>query len=125
MKMVEWGKGWLRAKHDRTFLVCMGLSLVLWLGMSGWMLWKLIPEGKRSGVIVTHYTIYLGIDQVQAWPYVFVVVGVALAMVLVNAVIAIGLSAKDDLAAKAIGWMTLVMMVLWIVSQWYIVRVNV
>ena len=123
--MAEWGKGWLRARHDRIFLACFSSALLLWFLMSGWMLWKLIPEAKRSGLVIVHYTVYLGIDDVRSWPYVFQMAGVAFGIWLGNLLVAIRMSSRDELAGRAIAWMTFVMMVLWIVSQWYIVRVNV
>lgn len=79
----------------------------------------------RSGVVILHYTIYLGIDQVQAWPWIFLSPGIMFTIWVVNTLFALGCFANHELAAKACVAMTASIVVLWGVSSFFLVLVNI
>ena len=98
-----------------------GAVTVTWIS---YYLWRLIPEGLRSGVLVLHYNIYLGIDDVRAWPWIFLSPGIMLLILLTNTSIAFGLYRTDTLAARTLMVVSVVLVAIWIVSSFFLIHVN-
>lgn len=100
------------------------LSLLIFVATSFFVLWKLIPEGLRSGVLTMHYTIYLGIDDVRPWPWIFVVPGGLAAVLLVNSILSFGLFRSDALAARALTGLATAVLIIGAVSSFFLVLIN-
>ncbi len=115
----------MRARRDRLIFWSSFFSVALWLLTSAWVIWKLFPEGKRAGILVLHYTVYLGIDDVRPWPWVFRSIGIVAGIAIVNAIVSLLVIQKDALAARAMSMLTTAIVILWSVSQIFVVRVNV
>ncbi len=95
--------------------------LLLW---SAYFLWRLIPEGLRSGVLVMHYNIYLGIDDVRPWPWIFLLPGSMIAVFVTNAILAGGIYRQHVLAARTLVAVSGVLVGLWLVSSFFLIHVN-
>jgi hypothetical protein len=73
---IAWDDPWYKWQSIATVLLC--------IAASAFVLWKIIPVGIESGLIVFHYNQYFGIDEVQPWWWVFVYIGTVLAIVFVD-----------------------------------------
>ena len=92
--------------------------------ITGFVLWKLLPIGLRSGVLTFHYTIYLGIDDVRAWPWIFYPLGTMFGVFLLNLLISLGVFRQDELAARALVGLAGGIAVIWGVGMVFLTRVN-
>jgi len=124
MAFEEWRNSIKRAWHDPFIRWTSILELVAILAGSAFFLWRLIPEGLRSGVLILHYNIYLGIDDVRAWPWIFFVPGAMLVVYLADLVAACVLLKTDELAARALVALTAVLTVAWAVAAFFLILVN-
>ncbi len=97
------------------FLVCIS---------GGFFLIRLLPEGWRSGVITMHYTIYLGIDDVRPWPWIFFIPGTALGTIACDVLIALGLYRRHALASRTVLTAGLATTIVWAVGLFFLLRVN-
>lgn len=88
------------------------------------VLWKLIPVGLRSGVLTFHYTIYLGIDDVRAWPWIFVPLGTMFGVLLLNFLFALGVFRRDKLASRALIGLAAAIAIIWGVGMIFLRLVN-
>jgi len=88
------------------------------------ILWRLIPEGLRSGVLVMHYNIYLGIDYVRPWQWIILIPAVMILTFLINTFLALWLYRPDELASKTLVAVTAVLTVLWCIGSFFLVLVN-
>ncbi len=101
------------------------LNAVFIICISSYTLWRLIPEGLRSGMLTLHYTIYLGIDEVRPWPWIFILPLTMLFVWAVNFFTALGLYRKDKLAARTLVAVLTLINVVSIICLFFIVVVNI
>lgn len=100
------------------------VSLILAGSMSGYAVWRLVPEGMRSGVLALHYTMYLGIDDVRAWPWLFALPVSMFALLILNAIVAAGIYRTDAFAARVVSALSCALTIVWSVGMFFIVRIN-
>lgn len=125
MRWEEWKFSARLAVQD-VFVRWTGLAaIIMVIGMSSFLLWRLLPEGWRSGVITIHYNVYLGIDDVRPWPWIFALPGAALIVLLVDILIAFGMFRHSALASRTIIAMGGVAAILWAIGIFFIILVNV
>ncbi|MCC7357247.1 hypothetical protein IT408_01955 [Candidatus Uhrbacteria bacterium] len=124
MTLEAWKFSAKLAWQDR-YLRIVGIStLLVFLGWTSFFAWRLIPEGIRSGVLVMHYNIYLGIDDVRPWPWVFVSPFAYVGLYLLDLVIAAGIYRSDTIAARTIVTIGTVTGILWGISSFFLILVN-
>lgn len=112
------------AWQDR-FVRYVGLgTLFLIMAWSAFLLVRLVPEGVRSGVIVMHYNIYLGVDDVRAWPWIIALPAVMFAVYVLNTAIAAGIFRADALAARTLVALALGVTIIWGIATFFITLVN-
>ena len=112
------------AWQDR-YLRILGIStLVAFVVWTGFFSWRLIPEGMRSGVLVMHYNVYLGIDDVRPWPWIALSPSAFLALYTIDLVIAAGMYRSDAIAARALATIGSVTGILWGISSFFLILVN-
>ena len=99
-------------------------TVLFYSAMTGGILFRLIPIGLRSGVLTLHYNIYLGIDEVRPWPWIFLAPMMMLGIILVNQTIAFGMFRHHELAARTLVILTTVFTLLWGVSSFFTMSVN-
>lgn len=91
---VAWDDPWYRWQSVVTGAVALVGSV--------FFLWRMIPEGLRSGLLVLHYNLYVGIDEVQPWPWVIALVVGFLLLVLVDLFAAGFLFRRDRIASRVV-----------------------
>ena len=125
MQWGEWKFSAQRAAQDRFtrwITICIAIVLII----SGtYLLVRLIPVGRQSGILTLHYNVYLGIDEVGAWPWVFAFIGSAIALVIIDVFFAFGLFRSDPLASKTLLAITLLTLIIWLVGSFFLVSVNI
>lgn len=72
-----------------------------------------------------HYTIYIGIDDVRSWQWLFFVPGVALATVITDFAIALGLFRRHPLASRTLAATSFVTAVVWAIGSFFLINVNI
>ncbi len=87
-------------------------------------LWRLIPEGLQSGILVFHYNVYVGIDSVQSWPWIFVAAAVFLTLLFLDFLLSGFLFRHDRLASRVVLCMASVFTALVLVGTYFLVLVN-
>lgn len=113
---VAWDDPWYRWQSLLTALVAL-IGTVL-------ALWRLIPEGLQSGILVFHYNVYVGIDAVQPWPWVFMVAAIFFVLLFADLLISGFLFRHDRLASRVVLCMASVFTVLVLVGTYFLVLVN-
>lgn len=125
MRWEEWKFSARRAAQDSFVRWTTVSTVVLLVGMSSYLLVRVLPVAWRSGVVTMHYTIYLGIDDVRPWPWIFFVPGVAIFFGLLDLLIAFGIYLRDALASRTLVALALITAILWTVGSFFLLRVNV
>lgn len=94
------------------------------LGGSAFFLWRTIPEGLRSGLLVLHYNLYVGIDAVFPWPWV-IVLPVALLVIVFTDILASGfLFRRDRIASRVLLCTASVFTAVGLVGAFFLTLVN-
>lgn len=124
MRWDEWRFSAALAWRDIFVRSITGISFVLAGSISGYAIWRLVPEGMRSGVLALHYTMYLGIDDVRAWPWIFALPGSIFSLLLVNAVVSAGIYRTDVFAARVLSTLSCALTIVWSVGMFFLVRIN-
>ncbi len=124
MRWDEWRFSATLAWRDLFVRYGTGFAALAAGASSGYMLWRLIPEGLRSGVLALHYTMYLGIDDVRPWPWVFALPAMVLGVLTVNAAVAAGMYRGDTLAARTLTALSCAIAIVWCVGSFFLVRIN-
>jgi len=124
MRWAEWRfsakLGW-QNRFIRWLTIVNALVIVF---MSVFVLWRLIPEGLRASVLTMHYNVYLGIDDVRDWRWIFLLPGAMLVVFAGNLLFALGIYRHHALAAKVLVAFSSALTVLWCVGSFFIVLVN-
>ncbi len=125
MTLAEWRFSARLAWQDAFIRWTTVASAIVVVIVSGFILWHLIPEGLRSGILTMHYTIYLGIDDIQSWPWAFIVPGGMFGIVLVNTILSFGVFRSDAIAARALTALTAVIILIASIGSFFLVSINV
>ena len=85
------------------------VTIFLVVAMSGFYVWQIFPSVKGRGYFIMHYNLYLGIDDVRNWPWVFVLPIAWLIITLIDLAFAYGVYRLDvhfavSLALLAFSW---------------------
>ena len=124
MRLEEWRFSATLAWRDPFMRWATLACLLVAFGMTGYVLTKLIPQGLTSGVLATHYTMYLGIDDVRAWPWVFSIPAGIIALIGANAIVAAGIFRTDPLATRMLTALSCAATIVWTVGSLFLVRIN-
>ncbi|MBM3204929.1 hypothetical protein FJZ48_03050 [Candidatus Uhrbacteria bacterium] len=92
-------KAWLfsaKRAWARPFIRWTTIATIAMIGISSLLfLWNIIPQREQGGTLVLHYNIYLGIDKVHPWGWVFLLPGAWLVLSLVDFIFAFGWYQED------------------------------
>ena len=124
MTLAEWRFSALLAWQDAFIRWTTVLAATVTLAMSVFVLLKLIPEGVRSGTVTMHYSIYLGIDDVRSWPWLFEIPAGLMAVLLVNTAVSFGLYKSDVLAARTFAGIALSIISIASIGSFFLVLIN-
>ncbi len=111
-----WQNPWTRWITVMTFFLVLTSSL--------WFLWKIIPARRPNGTAVLHYTIYLGIDAVRPWWWVFFLPLTWILVTALDLLLAFGYHRKDPHFSFSLFALALAWSVPWVVALFYLVRIN-
>jgi hypothetical protein len=125
MTIAEWRFSAQLAFYDPFIRWASFLALLVATVTSAYMLFRLVPEGLRSGVTVFHYTIYLGIDDVRNWVWVSVFPVGLYTVFIFNTVFALGLYRLDVLAARTLTGLATTIIIIASISSFFLVRINI
>jgi hypothetical protein len=103
-------------------MICIAIVLII---SGAFQLVRLIPVGRQSGILTLHYNVYLGIDEVGSWPWVFAFIGGAIGLAIIDVLFAFGLFLRDPLASRTLLVITLLTLILWSVGSFFLVSVNI
>lgn len=124
MRLGEWRFSARLGWHNRFIKWMTIATAIVILAMTAFLAWRLVPEGLRASVLTLHYNVYLGIDDVRDWQWIFIVPGTMAAFVIVNLAIALGIFRKNVLAAKTLVAFSAALTVLWGIGTFFLVLVN-
>lgn len=99
-------------------------SLVIIGAVSTVFLWQVIPARRQIGTFILHYNIYLGIDQVRPWSWVFLFPGVWIALALLDLLLAFGVYHHDPPFATSLVLLLLFISLPCSVGLYYLARIN-
>lgn len=85
---------------------------------------KLVQLGLPSGYIVTHYTVYLGIDQMTPLPWAAVLISVPILVIFATMILGFILFRKDSLAGYALLALATISTVIWSMYLYYLIKIN-
>lgn len=89
-----------------------------------WFLWTVLPHKDKTGTLILHYSVYLGIDQVHAWPWIFLLPGVWILLTYLDIVLALGSFREDKQVAWSLLMFGLAWGFPWMFALYYLARVN-
>jgi hypothetical protein len=124
MRFDEWRFSAKLALQDRFVRWTTIGTAFFYFGMTGFVLWKLIPIGFQSGVLTFHYNIYLGIDDVRPWLWIFLPIGIMLCIFLVDMAFSFGIYRQDELGARALSGLAAAVCIVWAIGLFFLTRVN-
>lgn len=110
---------------ENSFLrwLSIGLGVVL-IAVSILAAIKLVQLGLSSGYIVTHYTVYLGIDQMLSLPWVAVLISVPILVIFATMLLAFVLFRQDSLAGYALLALAATSTAIWSMYLYYLIKIN-
>ena len=91
---VAWDDPWYRWQSIVTVLAAAVGSI--------FFLWKMIPVGIRSGLLVFHYNLYFGIDEVLPWVWIFALPAGLLVLIAFDLLASGNLLRKDRIASRVL-----------------------
>jgi hypothetical protein len=99
--------------------------LVGLVGASIYSAIRLFSLSLPSGYVVTHYTIYLGIDQVL--PAIWLVPIILVPILLISGTIAIGylFFRQDSLAGGGLLALAFITTLIWIIQLFHLIKINI
>ncbi len=113
---IAWDDPWFKIQTIVTSLVVL-LSAAMYL-------WRLIPSGVLHGSLVFHYNVYLGIDDVRTWPWVFYLPLVMMGIVGIDLAASCLVYRYDKIASRVLLTVASVFALLMAVGELFIVLIN-
>lgn len=124
MRWAEWKFSAQRAAQDNFVRWTAVSTVVLFVFATSFFLYRLLPAVLRSGVAIIHYNIYLGIDDVRKWPWIFTLPAVMFLLIICDLLFAFGNFRRDPLASRALLAIAFISTALWAVGSFFIILVN-
>ncbi len=124
MRWVDWKFSTRLAAQDSFVRWPILAAMLIVVGMSSFFLWRLLPEGWQSGVITLHYNVYLGIDDVRSWPWMFAIPASAIGLLLLDMAMVVALHRHNPLASRMISMVCFVSAVLWALGSFFLILIN-
>ena len=96
------------------------LALTVCIAVSVWFLVVTAPAAERHDAFVFHYNIYLGTDDVRAWPWVFSLPAAWLVLTLADMTAAFGLYRTDLFSSRALAALAVTALFPWMGILFYL-----
>jgi hypothetical protein len=124
MNIGEWRFSFEIAWDDRWYKWQSIATMLLFIAGSVSLLWKMVPSGLENGLIVFHYNLYLGIDEVHHWAWIIVFLITALLVVLFDLIGSFRLYRHDKIASRILLCAATLFTILIGIAAFYIASVN-
>ncbi len=99
-------------------------ALLLIVGTT-FFFWRTLSRPRQNGSVILHYNVYLGIDEIGAWPWAFLLPGVWLAATALDLAFAYGSYRADPHLAVSLVASAALLAIPWAVALYYLSVVNV
>lgn len=98
---LAWDNLWIRWLSLFTAVLVLSISVIY--------LWNALPSAKEHSFFVMHYSLYLGIDDVRSWPWLFFPPAIWAGITMTDIALAYGMYRADphfslSLILIAFGW---------------------
>lgn len=100
------------------------LALALSVGMSAFFLIKTVPAAREQGSFISHYNLYVGIDELKDWPWVFFYPAIWISGTVIDLVVAYGVFRNDFHLAISLFALALLWSLPWSGILFYLTLVN-
>jgi len=119
----EWRFSFKLAWDDRKLRWTSILMLILLILATFFVLWTILSISTAS-VIVSHYTVYLGIDQMISLSYFVLMLVLPIFLYTIVVFLAFLLYKYDYLAAYALVLISVLTEVIWLIQLFYLIKIN-
>ncbi len=99
-------------------------ALVISIAVGVWFVAQVLPSARANGTFAYHYNIYVGIDDLREWWWVFVLPGVWIGLTVIDLLAAYGLYRTDDILASSLIILALLWSLPWSVALFYLTVIN-
>lgn len=101
------------------------VTLAVIIGASVYSIIRLFSLSFPSGYVVTHYTVYLGIDQVL--PVIWIIPIILVPVLLISGTIAVGylFFRQDSLAGTGLLSLAFITTIIWIIQLFHLIKINI
>lgn len=89
-----------------------------------WFVVQMFPAAHANGTFAYHYNIYVGIDDLRGWRWIFFLPGVWIGLTVVDLLVAYGLYRTDSILASSLILLTLLWSLPWSVALFYLTVIN-
>ncbi len=113
---LAWGRPWLR-------WASVG-ALFLSLTTGAWYVTQVLPSARANGTFAFHYNIYVGIDDLRGWGWVFVLPAAWLVLTCADILLAFGIYRADQILASSLVGLALLWSLPWAVALFYLTVIN-
>jgi hypothetical protein len=100
------------------------LTAVLFVVGSVFFLFKLIPIGLENGLLVFHYNLYLGIDEMRHWAWLMAVPPAVFLVMAANLTASFRLYRHDTIASRVLLCAATIFTALMLTAGYFMVYVN-
>lgn len=114
-----------RAWHNPLLKWIALATAVIVVAATGFYLWKTLGHARESGTVVLHYNIYLGIDDVVAWPWAFFWPGIWLVLTGLDIILAFGWYRTDPHLSTSLFVFAAAWAIPWALALYYLTLANV
>lgn len=113
---LAWGRPWFRVVTLAAFLFSVAVGV--------WFILQVLPSARTNGTFAYHYNIYVGIDDLRAWWWVFVLPGAWVLLTGLDIVLAYGTYRTDVVLSNALAVLALLWSLPWSVALFYLTVIN-
>jgi hypothetical protein len=111
-----WQNRWMRWSSILTvFIMIAGTALFLW---------RMVPLRAQAETVVLHYNLYLGIDDVRSWTWIFFLPAIWLVCTIADLAFAFGLYRTDVHFSLSLTSLAFLWSVPWAAALYYLTLVN-
>lgn len=113
---LAWSRPWLRVAS----IIAIGLSCTI----GTWYIFQILPSARENGTFAYHYNIYVGIDDLRGWWWVFALPAMWIGLTVLDVLTAYGLYRTDAILSSALVGMALLWSLPWSFALFYLTVMN-
>ncbi len=113
---LTWGRPALRVAS----IAALSISIVVGI----WFIAQVLPSARANGTFAYHYNIYVGIDDLRGWRWIFFLPGVWIGLTAFDLAVAYGLYRTDGILSSSLIILALLWSLPWSVALFYLTVIN-